>query len=118
MGKNDLREDPSDENILEMYNEHHFPPFYVDGPGSAHVDMLTAIPLLAMYCNSLPSDIFTVYNPGWFVEKKVEKVNNQFVCLYKVFIELPIICPILEPIEVRITNNYYILKSLMLSIFK
>lgn len=79
-----------------MYDENILPPFYVDGPGSASFNLLTAIPLLTMYCSTLPGDIFTRYSPNWYLETRGELALKE----YKVYIEMPIVCPLLEPIEV------------------
>lgn len=88
-----------------MYNEDELPPYYVDGPGSAQVNMLSAIPLLCQYCASLPSDIYTLYTPEWYIEEKLEGglLSNK---LCRVVIMLPTICPIVDLIEVFFPLNY------------
>lgn len=82
-----------------MYNEDELPPYYVDGPGSAQVTMLSAIPLLCQYCASLPSDVYTAYAPEWYVDEK-EDMSFEDSKLFRVVILLPTICPIVDVIEV------------------
>lgn len=75
-------------------------PYYVKGPESAQVDMVTAIPLLCHYCNSLPSDMYTVYAPDWYIERADDNVNCRVVIL------MPLLCPITEPIVVSVLVLY------------
>lgn len=94
MHRNNLRDGPSQDEVDQIYQEEEVPPYFVDGPNSACVNMLTSVSLLCRYCQTLNSDLYTVHQPKWYMEKR--KINGK--C--KVVIELPTICPILEPIEV------------------
>ncbi|CAH0552970.1 unnamed protein product [Brassicogethes aeneus] len=96
IGKNMERPQPTQQDLMEMYNENPLPPYYVDGPNSANVNMLSAIALLCQYCQSLPTDGYTVYAPDWYIEKK-EKT--------RVHIMMPTICPIVEPIAGHWMSN-------------
>ncbi|GJQ77072.1 Dcr-2 [Trypoxylus dichotomus] len=91
IGKNELRKGPDIGDIQELYNEDPLPPYYVNGPGSAHVTMTGAVSLLSTYCNSLESDVYTSYAPNWYAEK----IDNSI----SVVIELPIVCPYIDPIQ-------------------
>ncbi|XP_057660796.1 endoribonuclease Dicer [Diorhabda carinulata] len=90
IGTNSEREDPSVKDIVAMYNEDIIPPYYVNGPTSAQVNMTSAISLLCQYCMSLPSDIYTVRAPDWFFRMVDQKIS--------VVILLPVVCPILDEI--------------------
>ncbi|KAL1509005.1 hypothetical protein ABEB36_003814 [Hypothenemus hampei] len=91
IGQNDLRSEPSDEEITRMYNEDPIPPYYVDGKNSARVDLVSAISLLCQYCNSLPCDKYTDLAPELYKE---ERENADI----RVIILMPTICPLTEPI--------------------
>ncbi|KAJ8969648.1 hypothetical protein NQ314_001650 [Rhamnusium bicolor] len=95
IGKNMERPEPTQEEIERMYNEDELPPYYVNGPGSAQVNMRSAIPLLCQYCTSLPSDVYTVYTPEWYIKDKEVGLET----LHCVVILLPTICPIRDMIE-------------------
>lgn len=95
IGKNEERSKPSDKQIQEMYKEDLLAPYYVDGPDSAHVDMVSAVSLLCRYCVTLSSDLYTLYQPIFYM-KKINATNPKYV----VYIELPTACPILEPVQV------------------
>lgn len=92
IGKNAERESPNTQAINNMYNEDEFPPYYVNGPNSAQVNMTSAISLLCRYCTSLSNDQYTIYAPEWYLEK-----NELGI---RVVILLPIVCPIIESIKV------------------
>ncbi|CAG9824066.1 unnamed protein product [Phaedon cochleariae] len=95
IGKNKDRLEPSKRAIEEMYNEDELPPYYVDGPGSAQVNMQSAISLLCQYCNCLPSDIYTILAPEWYIKGKSTSDRDQEKML-SVVILLPTICPVLD----------------------
>lgn len=95
VGQNDERENPSEEMIQEMYKE--YPPYFVAGPGSAKVDLVSAIALLCRYCQSLPGDKYTCYTPEWYEEE------NTFDNKKRVVIFLPVISQIKGPIKVCVT---------------
>ncbi|KAG5875418.1 hypothetical protein JTB14_005316 [Gonioctena quinquepunctata] len=97
IGKNNERLEPSQDDIERMYNEDELPPYFVDGPGSAQVNIRSAIPLLCQYCNSLPSDMYTTYAPDWYVKTRSNALDEK---MYSVVIMLPTICPIMEVIEI------------------
>lgn len=103
VGFNLLREAPSESDIQDMYEEDQIPPFFVNGPKSACITSMSAIPLLHQYCQNLPSDTYTVYEPEWYIDKSC---NRGF----KVTIILPIICPIRDIIEGRIMPNLKLAK--------
>lgn len=84
-----------------MYREDPLPAYFVNGEGSAYVDMNSAIPLLCQYCANLPSDVYTSYVPEWYIQTKSDSTGDS---LRSVVILLPIICPIREPIEVRVAH--------------
>ncbi|CAG9860697.1 unnamed protein product [Phyllotreta striolata] len=90
IGKNDEREDPSLEKIQEMYEEDPLPPYYVKGTDGAQINMRTAISLLCQYCQSLPSDIFTVLVPDWFV-KQTENDMYVVVVLLPTITNIPMV---------------------------
>ncbi|KAI4458162.1 dicer-related [Holotrichia oblita] len=92
IGQNDTRDGPSERDIQELYNEDELPPYYVDGPGSAHVNMVSAVSLLSTYCNSFEGDAYTSYAPNWYTEKKPPYI--------RVIIEMPTVCPYLKPIKI------------------
>lgn len=94
MGRNDERDNPSEELIKEMYKE--YPPYYVNGPGSAKVDLTSAVSLLCRYCQNLPGDKYTAYTPEWYEEE------SPFGGKKRVIIFLPVMCPIKDPIKVCI----------------
>lgn len=84
-----------------MYNEDILPPYYVDGPNSAHVDMVSAVSLLCKYCATLSTDIYSISQPIFYIKTLPSKKRI-------VYIELPTACPILQPIMVQfycLTNN-------------
>lgn len=91
IGTNSEREEPSQDDIDAMYNEDEIPPYYVNGPNSAQVNMISATSLLCQYCMSLPSDMYTVRAPDWFCRMIDKKIS--------VVILLPVICPILDEIS-------------------
>ncbi|KAF2900394.1 hypothetical protein ILUMI_05788 [Ignelater luminosus] len=96
VGHNETRVPPSSEQLQELYDENAIPPYYVSGPGSAQVTLLSAISLLCRYCLSLPSDKYTSYTPTWYVEELIYEIEK----FYKVVVELPRVCPLWrEPIE-------------------
>ncbi|KAK9882155.1 hypothetical protein WA026_019672 [Henosepilachna vigintioctopunctata] len=95
IGRNDVRDGPSKENIEDMYNEQLIPPYYVSGPESAYVNAISAISLLCRYCQNLPRDRYTSCNPEWYLEK----VEDPEGISYVVTILLPTLCPIIEPIQ-------------------
>jgi len=80
-----------------MYDEDELPPYYVNGPNSARVDIVSAISLLSQYCNSLPCDKYTTFAPELFYEQSLQGL--------RVTIVMPTICPITEPITVSITDG-------------
>nr|XP_022903592.1 endoribonuclease Dicer-like [Onthophagus taurus]XP_022903593.1 endoribonuclease Dicer-like [Onthophagus taurus] len=92
IGKNEIRSYPDQKQINEMYNEHEIEPYYTQGPGSAQINMVSACSLLSSYCNSFMADIYTQYAPNWYIEFGPGKT-----C--RVIIELPTVCPYVEPIE-------------------
>ncbi|KAG5887607.1 hypothetical protein JTB14_002616 [Gonioctena quinquepunctata] len=98
IGKNLERLDPSREDIERMYNENEIRPYYVDGPESAQVNMQSAIPLLCQYCSSLPSDMYTLHAPEWYLKSNCES-GEPDEKRFSIVIILPTICPILEAIE-------------------
>ncbi|KAK4883339.1 hypothetical protein RN001_006658 [Aquatica leii] len=87
VGTNEARTGPD----LEFCDENEIPPYYVNGKGSAKVDLLSAISLLCRYCLKLPSDKYTTYTPNWYLETHDTH--------YRVVIELPTVSNILEPIQ-------------------
>ncbi|XP_044756151.1 endoribonuclease Dicer [Coccinella septempunctata] len=91
IGKNDEREVPSDKEIKEMRGNQRLKPFYVDGPGSAYVDPVSAVSLLTRYCQTLQSDRYSVYSPEWYYEDVPGGAQVTVV--------LPTVCPIKEPIQ-------------------
>ncbi|KRT83525.1 helicase [Oryctes borbonicus] len=91
IGQNGIRKGPNEDHIMELYNEDPLRPYYVNGPGSAHVTMTAAVSLLSSYCNSLEGDVYTTYAPNWYAEKKDKALS--------VVIELPIVCPYIDPIQ-------------------
>ncbi|KAK5650697.1 hypothetical protein RI129_001726 [Pyrocoelia pectoralis] len=91
VGKNEMRRDPSDD--FKEEHVHLIPPYYVNGPESPQIDLLTSIPLLCFYCQTLPADKYTTYTPGWFIEQC--KTTDR----YRVTIELPPVSGVLELIE-------------------
>lgn len=95
VGQNKQRSEPSQRAIDEMYNEDQLPPYYVDGPNSAKVDMVSAVSLLCSYCNSLPCDRYTDLTPAIYSEVKFLADRTKLV---RVVIVLPTICPLTEPI--------------------
>ncbi|KAJ3665477.1 hypothetical protein Zmor_000970 [Zophobas morio] len=97
IGKNAERESPNTQAINNMYNEDEFPPYYVNGPNSAQVNMTSAISLLCRYCTSLSNDQYTIYAPEWYLEK-----NELGI---RVVILLPIVCPIIESIKGPFMRN-------------
>lgn len=80
-----------------MYEEDELPPYYVNGPNSARVDIVSAISLLSQYCNSLPCDKYTTFAPELFYEQSLQGL--------RVTIVMPTICPITEPITVSIRGE-------------
>ncbi|XP_023029780.1 dicer-2 [Leptinotarsa decemlineata] len=96
IGKNTERQEPDKDEIEKMYQEDELPPYYVNGPGSAQVNMLSAIPLLCQYCSCLPSDIYTEYAPDWYIKTSSDHTETK---MYSVVIMLPTICPIVDVIE-------------------
>ncbi|KAF7283787.1 hypothetical protein GWI33_022827 [Rhynchophorus ferrugineus] len=90
--KNMEREGPSESDINNMYHEDPLPPYYVNGPNSAKVDMTSAISLLCTYCNSLSQDVELA--PELYLEFN----NNSFEKKVRVVIDLPTICPLTESI--------------------
>lgn len=96
VGRNDEREQPTNEEINNMYHEDPLPPYYVDGPNSAYVDMNGSISLLCHYCSTLQSDIYTTYAPEWYIEKK----KTSLEMLVRVVILLPVVSPLRDIIEV------------------
>nr|WJM99459.1 endoribonuclease dicer 2 [Ips calligraphus] len=90
IGKNNSRTEPTPQEIQQMYNEDELPPYYVNGPNSARVDMVSAISLLSQYCNSLPCDKYTTFAPELFYEESLQGL--------RVTIVMPTICRINEPI--------------------
>ncbi|KAG5868387.1 hypothetical protein JTB14_013589 [Gonioctena quinquepunctata] len=103
IGKNLERLDPSREDIERMYNENEICPYYVDGPESAQVNMQSAIPLLCQYCSSLPSDMYTLHAPEWYLKSNCES-GEPDEKRFSIVIILPTICPILEAIEVSLNE--------------
>lgn len=99
VGKNDLRDERSEEDLEQLCNELEFPPYYTNGPGSAKVDLLSSIPLLASYCQILPGDIYTTYLPEWYVEEMSSLDGTRRL---RVVILLPIVSPLRDLIEVGI----------------
>lgn len=95
IGKNTLRTEPDMIDIEKMYNEDEIPPYYTNGANSAKITMLSAIALLCHYCNCIPCDVYTSYQPEWYVEQS-ENTKDQ-----RVVIVLPIKCPIKEYIYVK-----------------
>lgn len=93
VGQNLNRPKPPAEKISEMYKENILPPYVVDGPGSAKVDMLSAISLLSQYCESLPADKYTTYSIDYYKEERDESC--------RVVIVMPLLCPIKDPIQVK-----------------
>ncbi|CAH1963375.1 unnamed protein product [Acanthoscelides obtectus] len=89
IGKNKHRRLPDEKDIKRMYDEDELPPYYVNGPGSAQINMQNAIALLCHYYASLPSDEYTTYAPEWFSE---ERSDGSF----RVVIHLPTVCPVLD----------------------
>ncbi|XP_031333092.1 endoribonuclease Dicer-like [Photinus pyralis] len=89
VGKNEERKDEIDAKECDDL----IPPYYVDGPDSSKIDLLTAIPLLCFYCSCLPADKYTTYVPGWFIEICPETRR------YRVTIELPPVSGILQLIQ-------------------
>ncbi|KAH1020286.1 hypothetical protein HUJ04_009975 [Dendroctonus ponderosae] len=101
VGMNKWRQKPSALRISNMYNEDELPPYYVNGPRSAKVDMVSAITLLSQYCNSLPCDKFTTLSPELYYEEKTTILDD----LTRVTIILPTICPLTAPIVGRYMKN-------------
>ncbi|XP_048517572.1 endoribonuclease Dicer isoform X2 [Dendroctonus ponderosae] len=101
VGMNKWRQKPSALRISNMYNEDELPPYYVNGPRSAKVDMVSAISLLSQYCNSLPCDKFTTLSPELYYEEKTTILDD----LTRVTIILPTICPLTAPIVGRYMKN-------------
>lgn len=97
IGKNTTRAEPTAQEIQKMYDEDELPPYYVNGPNSARVDIVSAISLLSQYCNSLPCDKYTTFAPELFYEQSLQGL--------RVTIVMPTICPITEPITVSITHG-------------
>ncbi|KAF5273493.1 hypothetical protein FQA39_LY07510 [Lamprigera yunnana] len=91
IGTNEIRTGPTDQGIQNLYDELDILPYFVNGPCSPQVNLLTAIPLLCRYCLALPSDKYTVYNPTWKQEKS--STGIRFI------IELPTVTNVFEPIE-------------------
>lgn len=95
----DGREKPTDSELEEMYSEDEILPYYVNNdPKSACITMVSAISLLCRYCQSLPSDLYTLQQPKWFLANTDDKI-----C--KIIIELPIVCPLIDPIAVFYSIN-------------
>lgn len=92
---NEVRENPSQRELEEMYQEDEVPPYFVNGPNSACVTILSAISLLCTYCQTLNSDLYTVQQPKWYLDKSETKMR-------KVLIQLPTICPLLDTVAVCI----------------
>lgn len=92
IGKNEERPEPTKSELRNMYDS-QLPPYYVDGPDSANVNMSSAIALLCRYCQSLPCDGYTTHAPDWYVE---ESVTKQF----RVHILMPTCCPLVDSIQV------------------
>ncbi|XP_066254152.1 endoribonuclease Dcr-2 [Euwallacea similis] len=103
IGQNGLRADPTQQEINEMYQEDKIPPYYANGPGSAKVDMVSAISLLSQYCNSLPCDKYTVMAPEWYSERKFPIGDKETPM--RVVIVLPTMCPITDPIMGQFMSN-------------
>lgn len=93
-----MRVGPSKKEIEYFTDENLSQAYFSEGPGSAQVTMLSAIALLCRYCATLPADKYTSYVPHWYVNTK----GPDQCKLCQVVIEMPIICPIVDPIEVRI----------------
>ncbi|XP_044259487.1 endoribonuclease Dicer [Tribolium madens] len=92
IGKNSERDHPNASEINNMYNEDKLEPYYVNGPNSAQVNMASSVALLCRYCDNLASDKYTTYAPEWYFEKDSNSSK------LRVFIFLPTVCPIIEPI--------------------
>ncbi|GLV37524.1 Dicer-2 [Carabus blaptoides fortunei] len=92
VGQTNKRQAPTMREIEEdLYNDRDVEPYYVNGNGSAHVTATAAIQLLNRYCQSLHRDRYSMLTPKWHVKKVDDK--------YSVVIEMPIVCPLREPIE-------------------
>lgn len=90
-----------------MYDEDALPPYYVDGPGSAHVNMVSAVSLLFTYCNSFVSDAYTSYVPNWYLDRMELGAS--------VIIEMPTVCPYIKPIKVIKLNYLYVFINIVSS---
>lgn len=99
IGKNQVRMQPSPEAIEKMYAEDERPPYYVAGPNSAKVDMVSAISLLSSYCNTLPCDKYTVLSPELFFNQKTMSDRS-------VFTSVTIVLPTASPLQDCITGPY------------
>lgn len=84
IGSNDHRKMPDQSRINAMYEEKKI--FYVDGPGSANISESMAMSLLMMYCNSTKTDMYTKYEPVFYVEGNIDKC--------RVYIQMPTFCPL------------------------
>ena len=95
IGKNELRGAPDETSLDKFYNEDEISPYYVNGPDSPYINMVSAISLLTNYCNTFVGDPYTTFSPNWYIN------NNHENSMKSVIIELPTPCPILDPIEVK-----------------
>lgn len=103
VGKSDERTLPSKKELDEFYNEDLLPPYFVNGPNSAFVNLNAAIPLLHMYCDSLYEDKYIDCDPEWYksgVDKK-----------FSVTILMPAACPLTEPITGPMMANIKLAKK-------
>ncbi|XP_047524815.1 endoribonuclease Dicer isoform X3 [Pieris napi] len=89
MGNAKDRASPTEEEVQAAYEDDDIPPF-VTANGN-RLFATSAISLLHRYCNSLPTDQFTLLTPMWILE---------YVELNPVItIVMPIACSIKEPIK-------------------
>uniref|UniRef100_A0A6P7GJE9 Endoribonuclease Dicer-like n=1 Tax=Diabrotica virgifera virgifera TaxID=50390 RepID=A0A6P7GJE9_DIAVI len=93
VGRNDEREEISEEDLQAMYNEDEIPPYFAK-PGGACVTMLSAISLLCQYCTSLSSDVYSDAAPEWYKKDSFEDGKVSVVIL------LPTGSHILDEIQV------------------
>lgn len=87
------RQSPTPNEIVKMYEEDEVQPYYVNGPNSACVTMTSAISLLCSYCQTLQSDLYSLQQPKWYISKG--PIGGT-----KIYIELPTVSPLIDPIEV------------------
>ncbi|CAG9823241.1 unnamed protein product [Phaedon cochleariae] len=91
-GKNDEGRSQLPRHLL--LEEAAVTPYYTAGPGSARVDLTSAIPLLGRYCHNLPSDPHTAHDVRWHVMEKRGDISE-----YRAVVVLPTACPLTEVVE-------------------